>query len=151
MPKRGCLNCHFFVRYGISIKSGAPFEEAAEPEFRTRESLDGMLKSLSRALRSPWSIKCSRGKWDSERIGNKNTDEIRNAILSPERDTCDCFSELNKYADQEAVKESEKKKDMEKEMRITRRLSVLAIVIAFIGTLISLGSLVVAYLAYLEN
>jgi hypothetical protein len=144
MTKRGCLNCHFFCAYGIDINSRAPFEESVGPEFRTRESLDEKLKALSRALESPWSIKCSRGKWDSERIGNRNINEIRNAILGPDRDTCDCFAEYDQYADQNAPQESEEKKHEARERRENRILSIIAIVIA-------LGSLVIAILAYLKT
>jgi hypothetical protein len=150
MSEKGCLNCHFFCAYGISIKSRVPFEETVGSEFRTREGLVEKLKSLSRVMRSPWSVKCSRGKWDAAKIGNRNTAEIIKAIFNPERDTCDCFAESDKHADQDAVKESETKKAEARERRKDRRIATAALIVASIGILIALGSLIVAILAYLK-
>jgi hypothetical protein len=144
MSKRGCLNCHFCCRYGISTNSGDPFEKSAEPEFRTREGLDEKLKSLSRAMRAPWSIKCFSENWDAERIGIKNTDEITKAIFSNERKKCLHFAVYDKYATLEAVRDREKKKLEIIDRRITR-------IRANVSLAISFGALVISALANLDK
>jgi hypothetical protein len=83
-------------------------------------------------------LKCSRGKWDSDQIGRDNGAEIIRAIFSPERRKCDCFIKYNKYADQNAPKESEERKRIAREMRITWALSVIAIIIAFASLLVAI-------------
>jgi hypothetical protein len=135
-----CLNCHFFCKASIDFDNSL-VTKSAGPEFRTLEGLDKMLKNRSLVSQSPWSLTCFCGKWDTAKIRTKNIDEIKQAIFSPERDTCDCFGEFDEHATQTAVKESEQKKAEARERRITRILSIIAILIA-------IGSLIIAFLAY---
>ncbi|MDR1902410.1 MAG: hypothetical protein LBQ88_09050 [Treponema sp.] len=139
MPKRGCLNCHFFCQSRIN-RDSIPLTESLEPEFRNREKLVEELKGLARVASPPWSLRCSVGKWDAAKIGTRKTGEILDAIFSPERNNCDRFVEYTKYSSQTAAQESEERRREAKDRRFTRIISVLAIVIA-------LGSLVVAILA----
>jgi hypothetical protein len=108
------------------------------------------IRNLSLVSQPPWSVKCSRGKWDATKIGTKNTDGISKAIFNRERSKCDFFIEYNKYAGQEAPKESEEMKRVARKMRITWTLSIIAILIALCSLAVAFGSLVIAWLTYLK-
>jgi hypothetical protein len=138
------------IQFGINGNS-EPFENSVEPELRNREDFVKKLENLSRSLRSPVSFRCSHGKWDTETIGRKKTDEIINAVFGQERNKCDSFVEYTKYASQDAAQESEDKRLALLEAKKAHRLAIAAIIISLIGTLIASGSLVVAYLAYLQS
>jgi hypothetical protein len=88
-------------------------------------------------MRSPWSIKCFSGNWDSERIGIKNTDEITKAIFSNERNKCLHFAVYDKYAILETVRDRENKKLEIIDRKKTRIIAIVAIVISFVALVFS--------------
>jgi hypothetical protein len=141
MPKRGCLNCHFFCNVVIELGSNARVTESVDAKYRDKEVLAEFLnKRWPSRVRT---LKCFCDNWDSERIGKENTTEIIKAIFRDDRKKCARFSKYDKDASPLAVKDRDDLKLEKIDKRIALILSVFSLLISTLSPLI-------AYLAFLK-
>ena len=128
---KGCLNCHFNCFESMTRELGLIPLEA---ESRNK---DKFLELLRRPERRAQPFKCSKGKWDSERIGVNNFLEIEQAVFRKDRDKCPLFSLYDPTASLEAVELSNKRIEEVIDRKFTRRLAWAALILSTIATLLA--------------